>query len=308
VEKMKTMSPPDRDLTHLQTIKDLVTDNLLPGLYSSHDYAQQQIVDSKEDIDACNAMAENMADVYMKGNATSAAEANHTGCRGEEEDDHTDMETKCNDLNTFVTDTQFPDIPTPQEVVTLRPVLKQYKSLAIEFETKDEACNSSTIIYDKKAEDCDTDQARFESSFCQYRDALVQAHDDYIACYNAANASHFDLKAQMESQVIHRKAEHKSMKKIICYLNVWLGNGDPSTVNTTHLASCDDEIDTSRMDIAYPEVPSLRVIDTAPVEDYPGTANWPNRYSGLFSPYNPTRPPIDVCIVNTGGSNNGAAS
>jgi hypothetical protein len=283
VESMRTKNPPERDMSQLSTIKDILTDTLLPGLESDHAFGQQQIDASKNAIDQCITDAEaHMTDVYTFGNASVTRENNHTVCRGEEKDDNDEMTSDCNDLNTFVTDTVFPSIPEPPEIVTLRPILKRYKNLAIAFETKDAACNSSTTVHDDKVEDCDEAQSLFETAFCEYRQALLGADSTYTTCNNEKTSSHSSLVTVLEGKVIGWKAEYKAIKKILCYLNVWLHDGDESTVNTALATSCeDDSIDTSPMDISYPTVPSAKVINVAPVQEFPGSTNWPERYSAL---------------------------
>jgi hypothetical protein len=270
-------------MSQLSIIKDILTDTLLPGLESDHTFGQQQIDASKDAIDQCITDAEaDMTDVYTYGNASETYENNHTVCRDEEKDDNDEMTSDCNDLNTFVTGAVFPSIPETPEIVTLRPILKRYKNLAIAFETKDAACNSSTTVHDDKVEYCDDAQSQFENAFCQYRQALLGADSDYTTCNNDKNSSHSTLVAVLEGKVIGWKAEYKAIKKMLCYLNVLLHDGDENTVNTALATSCeDDSIDTSPMDISYPTVPSAKVINVAPVQEFPGSTNWPERYSAL---------------------------
>lgn len=284
VESMRTKDPPERDMSQLSTIKDILTETLLPGLESDHTFGQQQINASKNAIDQCITDAEaHMTNAYTYGNASETYENNHTVCRGEEKEDNDEMTLDCNDLNTFVTGAEFPPIPGTPDIVTLRPILKKYKNLAIVFETKDAACNSSTTVHRDKVEYCDEAQSQFETAFCEYRQALLFADSEYTTCNNDKNSSHSTLVAVLEGKVIGWKAEYKAIKKILCYLDVWLHDGDENTVNTALATSCeDDSIDTSPMDISYPTVPSAKVINVAPVQEYPGSTNWQqDRYSAL---------------------------
>jgi hypothetical protein len=295
VESLQHVTPPERNMTQLNTIKDIVTGILLPGLESAQAFGQEQLDESKDRIDSCIETADaTMVTVYAKGNTSSQGETTHADCRALEEVDRSDMETKCSALQAFVDDETFPEIPEPPAVEALRPVMKRFKSLASVFETKDSECNSSTATHTAKVTECDGDQDQYEDDFCLYRQALLATDAAYTTCNNTENSSHNSLVTQIEEKVINWKAEYKAIKKILCYLDVWLHDGNLSTVNTALASSCEsNDIDTSAMDIVYPVVPSPRVINLQPVEDYPGSDDWADRYDALDS-HNPV---ITHCLA-----------
>jgi hypothetical protein len=286
VEKMATLSPPERNMSGLSFIWDIVNGTLLPGLVEAHAFGQQQIVASKDKVVECITDAETkMENVYTLGNTSSGLKTTVTECRSSEKDERENMTSLCDDLSDFVTNTVFPNIPDPADVVALRPILKRYKTLATEFAAKDAACNSSSATHENEAGSCNTDQRQFESAFCQYRDALVAADSEYTTCNDRDNSSHQSLVQELQGKVINWKAEYKAIKKILCYLNVWLYDDNTSTVNTAETCKT-DEIDTTAMDIAYPTLPDAKVINVAPVAEYPGSDNWADTYNGLDSPHN----------------------
>jgi hypothetical protein len=286
VEKMATVSPPERNMSGLSFIWDIVNGTLLPGLVEAHDFGQEQIDASKDKVVECITTAETaMGDVYTKGNTSSTAQTTHSTCRTDEEVERDNMTTLCTDLSDFVTTENFPTIESPAEVEALRPILKRYKNLAITFAAKDGACNSSTTVHDTKVGECNGDQSQFEGDFCLYRDALLAVDSDYTTCNTRDNSSHQSLVQELEGKVINWKAEYKAIKKILCYLNVWLYDDNTSTVNTAETCKT-DEIDTTAMDIAYPTLPDEKVINVAPVAEYPGSDNWADTYNGLDSPHN----------------------
>jgi hypothetical protein len=295
VEGLGAMGAPGRNMSTLNSIKAIISDILMPRLLDSHASGEKQLNDSIVHIDACVTKADqDMAVVAGLNNSAAQAEAAHKTCREEEETENNDKTTTCGALTYFLNHSVYPTIPDPPTVVAMRPIMRIYKCLAIDFEEKDTRCNSSTLKHSDKVAVCNGDQANFESYFCAYRDALVAAATTYTTCYTTSNTSHDRLVKDTKASVDRWKVEYLAIKKIECYLDVWLGDGNVSTVDPSKVTACDSAVvDTSALDIVYPVVPSPRIIDTSLVQEYPGTSNFPERYSSLAS----HDPSIASCVL-----------
>jgi len=102
-------------------------------------------------------------------------------------------------------------------------------------------------------------------------------------CYDAAVKSFNDHKTATETLIKKWKVEYAALKKISCYVDVWLNNGDANTVDANQLSTCESSnVDTSPMDIDFHNAPAKNACPVASVANHPGTPAFvKNEYSTL---------------------------
>jgi hypothetical protein len=82
------------------------------------------------------------------------------------------------------------------------------------------------------------------------------------------------------------KAEYIAIKKIDCFLGVWLSDGNVKTIDKAKISKCNGSaVDTSPIHVNYPVIPEETVVSLEPVEEYPGHDAFPDRYSSLAHPH-----------------------
>jgi hypothetical protein len=161
------------------------------------------------------------------------------------------------------------------------------------FETKNNACVNATYILENKTQSCDASQVAFESEFCLWRQALTDLCESSRACYDAAVAAYTAREAAIRPLVESWKAEYTGLKKILCYVDIWLSDNDVTTVDKPQVGICDQlQVDTSPMDIAFPLVPPLVGCDKSPVSKYPGSGMFSEEYVNVPLVKAPTACPM----------------
>jgi hypothetical protein len=278
---------PEANMSQVTDMGTIVQDTLLPGLLEAHNFSQVQLDEAMRRLEDCNTALETglAAQVTPLETLTGEAKFNHTTCREAQKLLKENMTTMCDLLSSFLTNSLFPTLGESPELPQARTDFHQYEILAPEFVLKDRACNESTIAWEEKVLVCDGMQAAYQSDFCEYRQALLGVASTYSTCYGDNKYEYETLFAQLQEQVLKWKAEYTSIKKIECYLKVWLADADVNTVNATTATWCEEHVpDTSVMDIIplVLDVPDAHVVDTSVVEEYPGTEGFPSfAYSNL---------------------------
>merc|ERR1719356_1564335 len=191
------------------------------------------------------------------------------------------MKAKCDALDAFLDAIEVPATLPPSrkraQMVEFVTTMSDYFCPKGPEATKlNTAClNAISDLGTQKAE-CDKNQAAFESGFCTWRTQIIDTRSALDKCYSSAAASHGELVDTTKGNVAKWKTEYTSLKKIVCYTDVWLNNNDASTVDSNMFEKCKSQtIDTSPMDIEYPTVPPQADCPTTKVDIFPGSAAFP---------------------------------
>jgi hypothetical protein len=152
-----------------------------------------------------------------------------------------------------------------------------------------EACKKAEKEHEDHKADCDRKQGSFESGFCQWRTALVNECSNLKTCYEGAVAN-YNQHVEITKELVKKlKTEYKSLKQILCYIDVWMNNEDTSNVDASQYAKCQENDPTEEankaLEIDYGKVPAKATCDTAPVQIYPGTTEFPTTEYSAFSKY-----------------------
>jgi hypothetical protein len=98
-------------------------------------------------------------------------------------------------------------------------------------------------------------------------------------CYTEKKAAFEDDKTAKESLEDELEHEYIAMKKIQCYLRVWLETEDVTDIDKTITQKCDaKDIVTESVELVYPAIPDPYVIDTNPVSIHPGAVGFETQY------------------------------
>jgi hypothetical protein len=293
---------PEANMSQVTDMGTIVQDTLLPGLLEAHNFSQVQLDEAMRRLEDCNTALETglAAQVTPLETLTGEAKFNHTTCREAQKLLKENMTTMCDLLSSFLTNSLFPTLGESPELPQARTDFHQYEILAPEFVVKDRACNESTALYEAKVLVCDGLQAAYQSDFCEFRQSLLSVKSTYEQCYTDNRDDYTSLWDELQEQVVKWKAEYTSIKKIECYLQVWLSDANVNTVNATSATWCEEHTpDTSSMDILplVLDVPDPVEVDTSMVEEYPGTPGFPSfAYTNPEISYNHD---ISSCISET---------
>jgi len=335
---------PRTSLAKIGEIKDLVEKELLPDLQATHDAAQQELNTFSAKANTCNQDGtNNLQQVADTDEAsTSSARLEHKSSRRIEASHHAVKTEKCGALTEFLTGIVLPaTLPDGDEPSAMGPYLKSMSEFFCppcqdgstcpgtdgagacphacpdgqsrppskhqRFVSLNGACNNATAVHDAQVEVANRAQAKFELDFCTWRTRLTDicsTGGSYPTCYNAAVQEYRTSEA--ETKVLEEKwhTEYAGMKKISCYIDVWMNNNDATSVDSAQLDQCKSgTVDTSPMNITYPGVPCAIACDEAPVANYPGTSGFLPEYT--FSDISAAAAPVnDVnsCMPASGGT------
>eukprot|EP00747_Dinoflagellata_sp_TGD_P065138 gnl/TRDRNA2_/TRDRNA2_154227_c1_seq2.p1 gnl/TRDRNA2_/TRDRNA2_154227_c1~~gnl/TRDRNA2_/TRDRNA2_154227_c1_seq2.p1 ORF type:complete len:639 (-),score=95.05 gnl/TRDRNA2_/TRDRNA2_154227_c1_seq2:333-2249(-) len=280
-------SLPPSEQANVETIKTLVEQNLLAALHTTRDDAQKDIHNSISAVEQCiaNSTSKQQSLASGVGAEVSAARTSHATCRNAEDPLYQDKTTKCQDLEVFVTGiTDSPggavlpqaaagDTPDSTAMGEYLQKMEYFCGKHKVFTTKKDACENATTVLDNKTAECDVLQTLFEADFCMWRVELIDLCTAAKTCYDAAEAAAYKLRNHVAKKVVPQlKVEYEGLKKILCYVNIWMSDNDVQTVDKSFL-DCDKKIiDTSPMDINFPAVPPPVACDETPVSDYPCTS------------------------------------
>merc|ERR1719155_162392 len=212
---------------------------MLPALMESHKIASDDIKARLDAIKEC----EKKSRVQDKGvqNHTATVVNNarviHRDCRDKELGLTKDANAKCQFLD-FLTE----PAAEPKESADKKTKLAYGETMMGYWCNKDEqfkACSAATDALAPVVKECNKKQTQFESEFCAM--AIVyhaQCQDLNDVCYTATRAA-YDTSVQSTTKLVAKwKVEYAALKKISCFLDVWLENGDTDTVSSDKFDVC----------------------------------------------------------------------
>jgi len=227
----------------------------------------------------------------------------HATCREEEKKKEEHKNGRCGELDTFLEAIKTPAAKPEGRDPAVKWVQGESSYWCEQGPTVtglNEACKKAEKEHGEHKADCDKKQGGFELGFCTWRTELLDACRDLTTCYDDA-VDNYNKHVAITKQLVEKlKTEYKSLKKILCYVDVWMNNKDTSTVDASQYEKCqslDPTEDANKaLDIDYGKVPAKTACDTAPVQTYPGTQEFPNVEYSKFSKYAIT--PI-ACLPRT---------
>jgi len=261
-------------------IKNIVNDELLPDLKATRLSSVNQIATNLEAIKTCNKHGVETQQKIAGSTevAVGSARSTHTACRTEEKNKKSTKEGRCKELDDFLNNIAVPQsMPEPKvrdQMVPYVQKMSDYFCPKGPTVTKlDKACKTAEKEHAEHKASCDKNQAAFEMAFCQWRCQITDTCATLDQCYNGALTIHNNYVAETKILEKKWKIEYSSLKKIICYTNVWLTDNKVSSEN---LQKCQSStVDTSPMDITYPDIPEKAQCVTTKVDIYPGSTAFP---------------------------------
>jgi len=285
VEKMASAEHADPDAIKL--IKDLVENQLLPALMESRKIAIDDIKARLDAIAKCEQQSREQDKGVQNHTATVVNNARviHRDCRDKELRMVKDANEKCQFLD-------FLTVPAalPSESADRKTKLAYGNTMMGYWCNKDDqmkACAAATDALAPQQKECNKKQTQFESEFCAM--AIVyhsQCQDLNDVCYTATRAA-YDKTVESTTKLVAKwKVEYSALKKISCFLDVWLENGDTNTVSSEKFAACKaTEANTSVMNIDFgTPVKEFICADAGfgTLPDYPGTPDFVTKEYGAW--------------------------
>lgn len=294
------------EIENMAKIKKLV-DAMLPELVDLHKSTQQELHSLSENVGKENAKSvqaqqniKSTVEVQVEG-----ARSNHSHCRVAEAPLNASKIEHYTALMKFVTEIALPAIrPTSSTPEMMGPYLKEMSEYFCPkhgiFVKLDNSSTVATKLYVDKRKTCNAYQTRFEADFCEWRAKLTDTCAAFSSAYKTAVKAYEDKEAatkvvagtaeEQKAGTSKWKVEYFGIKKIICYVGVWMNNNDAKSVDNAKLNECKKDIDASPMNVAYPGVAKPVECSTTPVEKHPGTQGFLAEYAKLSQQVEPVMP------------------
>jgi len=279
---------PDDD--KIKTIDDLL-DQLLPVLMASRDTREEEVKANTEAVAKCNADQEAAIEKISSGikKTTETKRQEHRDCRKEEEDVHHAHKVKtCKALTSYLTEIEAKSPEQPQNTDDDDAMVEWVEAMSDNWcgqgtiaNEKEAACHKATKAHKDHKEKCDKIQDEFELSFCTWRTRLVDTCDAQKTCYDDAMKEYNSHKAETIELVKKWKVEFVALKKMSCYINVWLtakaeAFEKTSTATASKLEKCKAlRPDETKMEVSFiPAPPAKKECSLEEVKNYPGTSEF----------------------------------
>jgi len=271
----------------ISTIKNLIEDDIMPGLQTTRDEAAEATSAALREIQSCN----NKSKTKEAGIETTTqvsvenARSVHAACREAQKilHDHnlTDSDAYCVKLGEFLhgaTPLELPEGSNRDESVkyvqeaSLQNMCDKTKVCEL-----DDGCTAAEAeLEDKKAE-CTANQRSFESEFCTWKTELETNCRNLDTCYSEALAAYESHVYKTRNLVEKWDVETSALHKILCYCNVWLAEKDDcdnrSSHNATQFDVCKDQT-YSPILVNYGTPAAKVACSLTSVANHPGTSGF----------------------------------
>jgi len=271
----------------VKTIDELI-DQLLPVLIASRDTRQREVEDNTEAVKKCN---DNKAEAIRKISSgikkqTDDFRKEHQACRKEEKDvHHADKVKKCTALTTYLTEIEEKSPEKPADTDDDDAMVEWVEAMSDNWcgqgkvaNEKEAACNKAKEVHANHKDKCDKLQDQFELAFCTWRTRLIDTCAAQKTCYDDAMKEYNDHKAETLDLVKKWKVEYVALKKMSCYINVWLTEKaeafeKTSSASAAKLQKCKGLTpDETKMEVSFiPAPPAKSDCSLDEVKNYPGT-------------------------------------
>jgi len=216
----------------------------------------------------------------------------HAACREEEKNKEETHNGHCGELDDFLEKIKTPAAKPEGRDPAVQWVEEESSYWCAQGPTVtglNEACKKAEKEHNEHKAECDKKQGEFELGFCTWRIELLDACSELQTCYDGAvdvYNKHVTITKTLVEKLV---TEYKSLKKILCYVDVWMNDKDTSTVDASQYAKCQDQDPTDEAEkalaIDYGTPEAKAACDTAPVQTYPGTTEFPTTEYSKFSKY-----------------------
>jgi len=271
----------------VKTIDELI-DQLLPVLIASRDARQTEVVDNTEAVKKCN---DNKAEAITKISSgvkkqTDDFRKEHQACRKEEKDvHHADKVKKCTALTTYLNEIEEKSPEKPADTDDDDAMVEWVEAMSDNWcdqgkvaNEKEAACNKAKEVHANHKDKCDKLQDEFELTFCIWRTRLIDTCAAQKTCYDDAMKEYNEHKAETLDLVKKWKVEYVALKKMSCYINVWLTEKaeafeKTSSASAEKLQKCKGlKPDEKKMEVSFiPAPPAKTDCSLDEVKNYPGT-------------------------------------
>jgi len=169
-----------------------------------------------------------------------------------------------------------------------------------ECETRTQNCENVTRNWTETRTECHTKMNLWQDQSCQYLQEVANAWRLYRDGYFMTLSMYNDIVARIMIEEADRKVEWEVLTRVICLLlSLTVGQGEAGVVssedNQARIQLCwDQEVDTSHLDILYPDPPPYIARPEMPPQ--PCDADYTDT-NPIFSP-----PAACTALINTHGS------
>merc|ERR1719482_2201633 len=287
--------------TKIKDIENLVSGEIFPELQATHSMAQMDIAMMSHAVSATN---QNTYQELQTTKHTMEVQVMHardalSNCRTAEAPLNASKVLHCSVRDRFLQGIEVPSsLPSERSPALMGPYLDAMSTYFYpkhgEFVKLDTACINATSVYDVHRSSCNMMQAQYELDFCTWRTRMMDICMVASHVYAQAVATYRSKEASTKVLVQKMKTEYTAIKKILCYVNVWLSDSNTSTANQTILEACNmSAVVTSPMDISYPGVPCATTCDTSATAAYPGT----EAFAAGYANYSQAPATITPCMA-----------
>jgi len=300
VEKM-IRSGQEPSTTKIKDIEKLVSGEILPELQATHSMAQMDITMMSHAASATNQKTYQELQTTKHTMEVQVMHARDalSNCRTAEAPLNASKVLHCSVRDRFLQGIEVPSsLPSERSPALMGPYLDAMSTYFYpkhgEFVKLDTACINATSVYDVHRSSCNMMQAQYELDFCTWRTRMMDICMVASHVYAQAVATYRSKEASTKVLVQKMKTEYTAIKKILCYVNVWLSDSNTSTANQTILEACNmSAVDTSPMDISYPGVPCATTCDTSATAAHPGT----EAFAAGYANYSQAPATITPCMA-----------
>merc|ERR1719327_1969333 len=287
--------------TKIKDIEKIVSGEIFPELQATHSMAQMDITMMSHSVSATNQKTDQDLQTTkhtMEVQVMHARDALST-CRIAEAPLNASKVLHCSERDRFLEGIELPaSLPSQRTRDLISPYLDAMSTYFYpkhdEFVKLDTTCINATSVYDVHRSSCNMMQAQYEVDFCIWRTRMTDTCMVASHMYAHAVATYRSKEASTKVLVQKMKTEYTAIKKILCYINVWLSDSNTSTANRTILEACNmSAVDTSPMDVSYPGVPCATTCDTSAAAAHPGT----EAFAAGYANYSQAPATITPCMA-----------
>lgn len=233
-------------------VANWISNQLLPLANATKGQLQGEVNRAQQAVANCDAQlaaAENGA--REQETTLSIGEARHQECELTHQQKAKDAEDDCAAVQSLCDTIQAP--PSVSEVDlndtdavedALQANFRFLEANYPTFNQESEVCMSATSLAEQQAQQCDSDQANLEASYCSLKTARQGICSDYSACFQEKKAQFRRVLADIREVESYTKTTYQTLT---CQGRTFLQNGQACNVSS---------VDTTALDVFYPSEPN----------------------------------------------------
>jgi hypothetical protein len=217
---------------------------------------QNEVNGAKAAVDGCDTgLAAAEAGAREQETTLSIGESRHNECELEHAQAVKKAENDCQALTALIDTLEAPasvasvDLNDTNAVqAALEDNYKFYQEHFQKFTDEDGECSTSHTAAENKAQQCETDRANLEGSFCSLKSARDQVCSDYSACFEEKKVVLARVVDDVKAVEEHIKNNFKTLSCLGQTVMQDMPNQRPSCNNSA--------VDTTPLDVFYPSTPA----------------------------------------------------